>query len=898
MRASIAVALLAVASTRVATAQPSGQLPPVDPDPFGMDPVRSIGEPEYDCSDVTDFACAFATNPFVARHAPFALVTSLTRLRWRDLAVRDGDADDVVGLAQGGVGDDYGVAFGGGASVENRWFVDGAPVESVGYGLLDQTIPLAFVERIDVTAGGFDASDRAARGGIVDIELAHGDEHHHEVRAEAWGTAQLRADRVPIPFYNVYRTAPAPHREASVAVVMTGPIPTARGPIPTWYAAGVQASLRRDDLEQDAVRRVDADTNGVPDAGAYGEPVVETLAHRTFGELAYEVPMMLRAGVRPWAHDLSFTALATAFRDTRYLGNATQSASGVHTKGYTFDGILTWKGRWNDTRARITASWHRRKQDESPRTGDANARQVQLGGVGPDFPDPALATGCDDTAGTDPYPLIANCPVGTLVATGGAGALFGETSDRPALSAEVLHRRGNHTLSAGLVAEDARRVLRQRYTGGARELEFGGLVRTEELVEITDDTAAPLCTTDDGETRHCRVVEEASVRHRTRHLALYANDEWRPRADWSFTGGLRWESMEVGDAFTFRDQLAPRVGLAWDPLGKSRSRVFAGFSRAYAMMRPGMLGNVLSAPSVRASDVFGGLETVSYGSGGYIPVADDLAPAFTEELVAGVVLVPRRAVRLTAWSQTVWERRGIEDVDILDPVLANPTGPKAERRAQLFALELATDPGARFGLRIQYQHVRSHGTHNLIDADQGPTYTSETFDVAGHADAANLSGPLANDLPHRAVVEAIARPKVGPVALSVSLRAVVTSGRAVDVEGLGELGERILLLPRGAGGRLATTTSTGLHLAADLGHGIEVVADVTNLFDRATVTRVRQNYTSEQVLPISGGTQADLVFLTVETEDGARPARRDPSFAAPTTRQAPLAASIGVRASF
>jgi hypothetical protein len=899
-----AAALLAILATAgAAHAQGEEDVFGFDPEP-GADDATSAA----DCADGTAFACAFATDPLAAPSSPFALTSILTPARWRDLAVSDADHDAIVGFALGAARDDSGVFFAGATGHENRWLIEGAPGEALRTGGVDTGVPLAFVESVTVTAGGFGARDRASTGGAVDVRLIRGGDRH-EVTAEVWASAATSRSPVPprIAYEPVTATALDP-RTLSVALTARGPITRLAG-ARLWYAAGARPILRRDGITRSTQRLNDLDGDGFPNVDADGNFVLDPIDRRTFDDLAYEVPLLARVGAERGAHRLELTALATPFRDSRFLAVATESASGVRATGFTFDGIATWRGTWARTRARVTASWHRSSYDEDPVLGDAATPQRQVGAIPlpADLPeDAALAAACDDTAATDPHPTIENCPLTTLFATGGAGLLAGQTSDLPALTAEVLHQRGRHTLSLGVAGEDGRLVERRRFTGGVLRRDLGGFLDDLRFVEPTDDAAAPLCDPDDPEldptgdhTTRCRVVDRASRTYRTRHLAAFAADEWRPRADVAFTGGVRWETTELGDAFDLGDQVSPRVGLAWDFLGKGRSRLFAGFGRTYLVV-PAGLGQhaVRDFATVDTTDL-GGFTQAYFDDGVNTAIDPGLQAMFTEELVVGVQGVIRDALRFTAWGQARWLRRGLDDVGQADGtgyLLTNPDA--ATRRSLLVAAELATDPTARLGVRLQYQHARSRGTTAGGAYDPsipGALYTSPMFDIG--ATAANLDGALAADLPHRAAIELVARGRLGPIPVVAGLRTTVSSGRPTNLTA-GQ--SNALILPRGAGGRLGLVTSTSLHLAADLGRGIELVADITNLFDRQRATSISEVYTTDDVLPIVGGDASDLPFLVVEdaTLGPAFTARRHSTYGQPTARQAPLAAAIGVRAAF
>jgi hypothetical protein len=900
MRSSVTTLLGVSLAAGTAVAQPASK--DESDDLFGFD--KPADAKQLDCSDGTAFGCVFATDPLARAGSPFALTSILTPARWRDLAVADADHETVVPFALGAARDDSGVFFAGATGLENRWLVEGAPTESVRTGGVETRVPLAFVSTISATAGGFAASDRASLGGAIDVALIRGGEHH-AIAAEVWASAATsRADLPPVPLRFAPVTASsADPRAVSIAVTATGPITRVEG-ARLWYAAGVRPVLRDDALVRDTKRLVDVDQDGRPDTDVNDIPITEPIDHRTWSELAFSIPMLARAGADRGHHALEVTALVTPFRDTRYVSAATESASGIRRTGLVVDGIVAWRGTWARTRARVVASWHRSHYHEDPRTGDANAPQFLTTFIPSvaDLPDdPDLANACTDGASTgDPYPLVTNCPSGSFFARGGAGLLFGETADRPALVADVLHRRGNHTLSAGVAGEDSRLITRRRYTGGqqVRSL-FGGFTDTIGFAVVDDGPGSEPCDDDPAETDRCVRVDNTSTRFRTRHLAAYVQDEWRPRADYAFTGGVRWESMELGDAVTLRDQVAPRVGFAWDPLGGGTSRVFAGFGRRFAIL-PGGMGEAVLPRSVTLRDVdFAGTTDRIYDDGSPRVIVDPgLAPMAADELVAGGQLAVRAAFRATLWGQQTWLRRSIEDRR--DPltsqlVLTNPIDPTSTRRSTSIAAELATDPTAKLSIRVQYQYARAAGasTGAYDPRDGAVLYTGDAYDDL--TDHGNLWGGLPADLRHRAAIEGIARTRVAGIPLVVGLRALAATGRPLDAIALPGSTD-VLLLPRGAAGRLGLVTTTNLHLAAQLGRHIDVVVDVFNLFDRQRATALDEVYTTDDVGPVIGGSPEDLVFLKAD-EDGNL-VRRARGYGTPLARQSPLSAAIGVRGRF
>lgn len=88
-------------------------------------------------------------------------------------------------------------------------------------------------------------------------------------------------------------------------------------------------------------------------------------------------------------------------------------------------------------------------------------------------------------------------------------------------------------------------------------------------------------------------VYEVRVRHysvvggyKTDTDAIYVEDKWQVNDDWVLSLGLRNETFtnmnKAGEAFVEQDnQVAPRLGFAWDAMGDGSLKVFGNFGRYY-----------------------------------------------------------------------------------------------------------------------------------------------------------------------------------------------------------------------------------------------------------------------------------------------------------------------------
>jgi hypothetical protein len=67
-----------------------------------------------------------------------------------------------------------------------------------------------------------------------------------------------------------------------------------------------------------------------------------------------------------------------------------------------------------------------------------------------------------------------------------------------------------------------------------------------------------------------------------RYHAAYGNDSWKMNNRLTLSLGLRWEQWHMagtGSAYTFTDNWAPRVGIAIDPWGDRKTKIYGNFGR-------------------------------------------------------------------------------------------------------------------------------------------------------------------------------------------------------------------------------------------------------------------------------------------------------------------------------
>lgn len=854
-------------------------------DLFGLG-KKPVVEAPVNCDVPHTFGCATVTDP-LDDASPYGLSTWLPASYLRRLPTANATHDSVAHYGVGANRDETGPAFGGATGLENRWTIDGAPVDDIRTGGADTQVPLTFLDGITVMAGGFAARDRTSTGGRIDAQLIKGGKHH-VLATEIWGGLSGSGRRRPTASgaYSVRRLTLDAGPEISASIVGSGPLGKLAGGT-AWYAAGIVPILASTKAEWRASRLVDRNDDSVPD-GLPGVLVTEGIAARTETAHDYLVPAMVRAGWDRGPHHVELTLIGQGSRATRFLSNSTVQAAGVDRSELVVDGIATWRGRWPATRALVQLAWHRSSRNESAHDAAAqNVPQLLAAYVPTMLPeDELLAMRCHDNT----YPNIPQCavPFGYF-ASAGAGPFVDVVGDRPTATAEIAHRRGNHVVRAGATLEDARLVMTSSFSGGEqyRSLFPGHLDRLRYYDGECEEV----------ENAPCDYAAESTMRYRTRYTAAYIEDTFRPGDDFQVNGGLRWELMWVGTRLHFSNELSPRLGVAWDPLGEGRSRVWTSMGRSFPMLPTGLGPTVIRRDATVHDTTFGTTESRSTDAGAAFRTADGIEPMAQDEITAGVEVGLAKTFRLIAWAQGRYLRRGLETTPagFDNPGRTDDVTP-ARRSTEQLAIEVATTPTAKLTLRAGYLAGRTVGNFpGPWDPRQGSIlYNGADFN--GPSISGNEIGGLPTSVGHRVFIEGDRRGKAFGIDVSLATRLTLASGRPRNALADTDVGV-LHLIPRGSGGRGPMVAQANVRFAARW-RGFDLLLDVFNAFDRGEATVVDEVFGAERELslrPIEGGSYEDLVFL--KGTDGA-PAERRTAYGLPLAFQGPISASLGLRHQF
>lgn len=529
---------------------------------------------------------------------------------------------DMAALATAGAeADPLGVGFLGGQSAENRYYIGGFDVTDPIVGANAAPLILDFIEEVDVKTGNYLPKYGRASGGIVSAVTKSGsNEVHGSVftnLSPRWafqrdgeftgsdGQAFWTRDRNSRGAYDL-----------DFGLELGGPVMKDR----LWFHAGFAPVLTRNVTERTLRANTLPDASGSCPAGA--ADLGDGLCRDGEGAaLQVEIP----AATRRWPADT---------RSYQFTGKLTWMATPDHT--FTLSTIGT--PHTKETVETNTADYRRYLEERrtlvnttATWTGRFLSRRLLVEGLAgwmiDDFSGRRRST-ADFDAGSTPFkfwygPGFSPLPLGLFepvpaeceetsqrcvisdYATGGSGRMEQQIqrfSSR--LSASYLFSAlGAHATEGGLDVEWSQFRLTNPWATGARYNMFvlpSGVISARGINQgyVEPDPGTGLSTP--------VWADRIAIRPVMFTPALYLQDQWQPHPSLTLNVGVRWESQSLYDSLRreavelqIRDAVAPRLQAIWDPGGRGRSKIAAGWGRFYET--PSLdLANTLYAMNFRS----------------------------------------------------------------------------------------------------------------------------------------------------------------------------------------------------------------------------------------------------------------------------------------------------------
>ena len=487
-------------------------------------------------------------------------------------------------------------SFGGSSASENAYYINGYAVTNPYTALGSTTLPFNSIDQYQAITGGYSAEFGRATGGVVNIISKRGTNQWEAGAQVVWTPESLRSTR-----RNIYY------------------------PTNTGYATDGTLYQRRDRGENDSI------TYGASVGGpiikdklffyASGEftrtdqvayAAATATAATRYQEYDYEIPRWLAKF--DWNitdnHSLELTAISDVTKETdtyhpySYVTNeinrSTRSGWDYEDGGELYIGKYT--GHLTDNLT-VTALYGQQKQDHTavPYGLNPSATAVYV---------------------TDGRPSVINKVTGLQSVGTLPDPQAYDKTDGGRLDLEW--QVGSHTLRAGLDQQDLEVRRGTTTTGPGYYWAYATDTTPNTPISGSGGAAGP-----GGNGDYVRKVQvNQGGTFRVEQSAQYIEDRWQINDRWLLSLGLRNEQFSNYDSLgrvyvEQRNQLAPRLGVAWDVNGDASFKVFANAGR-YHLALPNRTAYRQAAPSLNTSEYFAftGIDPATGEPLGLTPLGD------------------------------------------------------------------------------------------------------------------------------------------------------------------------------------------------------------------------------------------------------------------------------------
>lgn len=787
-------------------------------------------------------------------------------------------------------------AINGASLAENRYFVDGLDITDPVAGTLESSLPVDFLEEVEIKTGGFAPEYGGALGGILNVVTKSGSNDLHGGAFGYYKDDGLKSD----PPENVRNERLLATREYEAGFTLGGRIIRDR----LWYFLGLDPTYRDTEWTTQQAFRVTDQSDSV------------YYSAKLTGQIHPSHQLVLSAFGDPNDASLHSLDAAGIIRDdtTSRRNHLILSYHGAASRSVWLEAQA---GRYEQERSTAPAA-------DGPfyidLAGGQFARAENCGDPNLIMDGVLFSPGCrGGTVREDQYLTSRDEVRGAATALWKTGALSHELKAgggwRRARYETTLHFPGP---APGPFADRNGNVLNPRGVSGQVWLLFPDSV---ELVDFDLDSFSESAEGAFFLQDRLRVNE-----HLTLDLGIRADS-------FESTGERTQTDPNLRLKFGFGDMIAPRIGAAWDFTGSSRSKIFARYGRSYESVPLALNSFAFAFDKSYFYDfkypANGGLpstsnvgELIAFGpNGGQAEhVQRDLKPMYGDDYALGVEyqIGSDVSVGLTG----IYRKVGnvFDDMSIDGGrtfFIANPGGTirvhpvtGAPLAAPIFvpepvreyrALQVAFQKRLRndWQLSASYVYSRLEGNYGgAIHENLQFTYPNFTEAFDRPEFLANTSGLLPNDRTHQAKLYGSYEWGFG---LITGLVAQYLSGTPISKRGSflgrGGRGQR-LIVERGSAGRTPDVYTIDLHLAYPLplgrAFGLDLFADIFNVTDNQRATTVDQIWT----LAAAATTVNPNECGGPGTGTGTACPQGNPNWGGPLTFQDPRTLRLGMRLSW
>ena len=763
----------------------------------------------------------------------------------------------IVQVAPGANRDGSGATVYGSTGAENEYIIDGLNTTGISHGQNVKAVNFDFIQEVETITGGLNAEYGRMTGGIVNaITKSGSNEFHGDVFGYDAG-GSLRSD----PAY----ASKLPATSTSI------------GDIDKQYDYGVNLGgyIMKDRLwffgaynrvnESDLSIRINTPLS-VP---GFSLPVG--------GSLPTDITRDLYAG------KLSFAITPSHLLNASILGDPSKSEGAqfaIAGPPSTFNG--TNKTGGNDYQARYSGVFGTNWNVNA--TVGKHKEKNELAGPG------------TTTSQLTDVTVVPN------VRSGGFVSFTNSEYDRNVYKADVSSFLGNHTLKFGADQEKLEANVNRFLGGGDWVRKFCTVAVTSTGCpagkeyyrhEVFLNDQSPGFSRSNPATWGAAVANPLTVTPKTENTSYYIQDSWKVLPNLTLNVGVRNEEQKVGDRFgawtiKIDDNIAPRLGLIWDPSNNGRSKLYANYGRFYESIPMDInirsFGGELSLdvnnfdPTPQhltpdpAAPKFSATGLPSRILGNFVtPVDPDLKGQYIDEYLAGYdyEIAPNLAIGIKGTYRDLG--RVIEDM-LIDPetgeyLIANPgtgigttTGYLAPPNEKVLAPKAKrTFKGVEFHalkrFSNNYQFIASYlwsrlegnydGTFQVSTGQLDPNINS-AYDYADFA--VNAKGLLSNDRTHQLKFSgSYTVPNGFAKGLDLGLITYWYSGTPLTAFGYASSyrNYEYYLTPRGSLGRGPSEYEADLHFGYPITFGssrLNVLLDVFNVLDRQATRSLDQRY--------------------------------------------------------
>ena len=549
----------------------------------------------------------------------------------QNTAVRGRTYESVMSLAPGSAdvaprqqaGGDVGVSFSGAVGNENAVIIDGLNTTDLNTGVVATQLHQYFIKDIQVITGGYQAEYGRATGGVISIATKTGSNEYHGGVFGAWAPFQATPNTVA-RLGEALGTRTRQLHQYDFGFELGGPIVKDR----IWFYAGFAPTFTITGIDRVLRTRVPMrGQNGMvtpqvdPDyrAPAYlSDPALsaglETNALLTKESSSQELREYqriynwigkLQFNINP-DHNITLGYIGAPQVDHYYNGNVRNDPNGllVDRSQQVHDGMVHYIGKLFDRKLQVDVLYGYHYQGRADVPNALNRQQIRYRASGSD---PYSLADFEDVSECrrDPSTGFNPCPITDYFAYGYGQFVLNRVLQRHALQASgtlFVNLLGNHQFKLGFDFEDNLSDNTRKYTGvdfdpnslyagrvtyttnadGSGLRTNRGFALPDEINKFGDKgTPCPI-----AKGFYCYDYFRAITE--TRNYAVYLRDSWNVSflPGFVLNAGIRWEIQDVYGAdgskqISLLDNLAPRVGFAWDPTRKGRAKIYGNYGRFF-----------------------------------------------------------------------------------------------------------------------------------------------------------------------------------------------------------------------------------------------------------------------------------------------------------------------------